>query len=260
MAEKTVKDHLLSHVDSPLQLLTPRVRILSAGLVSVATALVENPFTAGLFLLFSMVLAGASQIPVRDIWKRLSPVVWFLVMIWLFLPLTFGGESLYEWNFMGIPIELSRPGILLSLNISLKSMAILLIFTCLIATLPIQALGNGLEQLRVPGKLIFLLLMSYRYIYVIREEYERLMRAARFRGFRPGTNLHSYKTYAYLTGMLFVRASLRAKRVHQAMQCRGFTGRFHALDIYPSHWLNPCFLTLAAACGLGLSVLDLIWL
>ena len=60
--------------------------------------------------------------------------------------------------------------------------------------------------------------------------------------------------------VLFVRASLRAKRVHQAMQCRGFTGRFHALDIYPSHWLNPCFLTLAAACGLGLSVLDLIWL
>jgi cobalt/nickel transport system permease protein len=81
----------------------------------------------------------------------------------------------------------------------------------------------------VPSKIIFLLLLTYRYIFVIDEEYKRLARSAKIRGFRPGTNLHTYKTYAYFVGMLFVRASTRAERVHQAMLCRGFRGRFHCL-------------------------------
>jgi len=50
------------------------------------------------------------------------------------------------------------------------------------------------------------------------------------RCFRPSTTLHTYRTVAYLIGMLFVRASLRAERVYMAMLCRGFSGRFHSLQ------------------------------
>jgi cobalt/nickel transport system permease protein len=82
-----------------------------------------------------------------------------------------------------------------------------------------------------------LLLLAYRYIFVIEQEYQRLYRAAKMRNFRPASNLHTYRTYAYLVGMLFVRASERARRVHLAMKCRGFTGRFHSLAHFaPTHW------------------------
>jgi cobalt/nickel transport system permease protein len=75
-------------------------------------------------------------------------------------------------------------------------------------------------------------LMTYRYIFVLEQESQRLIRAAKIRGFTPGTSLHAYKTYAYLVGMLFVKASERAERVYRAMKCRGFNGRFHCLHAF----------------------------
>ena len=82
--------------------------------------------------------------------------------------------------------------------------------------------------------------MSYRYLFLIEQEYQRLIRAARIRGFRPGTNLHTYKTYASIVGMLLVRSTLRADRVYQAMLCRGFRRKFYCLHEFKSgrqEWL-----------------------
>ena len=88
---------------------------------------------------------------------------------------------------------------------------------------------HALGCLGLPDKLVYLLLITYRYVFVMEQEYQRLTRAMKIRGFRPGTNLHSYQSYAYLVGMLFVHASVRADRVSKAMKCRGFTGIFHSL-------------------------------
>jgi len=96
--------------------------------------------------------------------------------------------------------------------------------------MPVSTLGYSLAKLKMPPKLVHLLLFNYRYIFVINQEYQRLVTAAKIRGFTPGTNIHSYKTYAYLVGMLFVRASLRAQRVFNAMKCRGFNGKFYCLQ------------------------------
>ncbi|MFW5792080.1 MAG: energy-coupling factor transporter transmembrane component T family protein, partial [Desulfohalobiaceae bacterium] len=65
--------------------------------------------------------------------------------------------------------------------------------------------------------------------YDIEQEYLRLRRAMKTRAFRPRTNLHTYRSYGHLLGMLFVRSFDRAERVHQAMRCRGFKGRFYSL-------------------------------
>ena len=81
----------------------------------------------------------------------------------------------------------------------------------------------------MPTKLCLLLLFSYRYIFVIHQEYLRLVRAARLRCFKAGTNLHTYRTTGYLFGMTLVKSHHRAHRVRQAMVLRGFQGQFHSL-------------------------------
>ncbi|MCK5695917.1 MAG: cobalt ECF transporter T component CbiQ, partial [Desulfobacula sp.] len=88
---------------------------------------------------------------------------------------------------------------------------------------------------------------------------KRLLRAAKFRGFQPGTNLHSYKTFAYLAGMLFVRASVRAQKVYQAMLCRGFNQKFHTLDVYQANRLDSIFLLGIFAASLSLVLIEIIW-
>lgn len=235
--------------------LDPKIRILSGAFLSITAAVCDNLTVAWGYLAAGLLVCFLAELSPAVLWKRLRPLILFLIMIWLFLPLTFGGEPLAA--VYGIP--LSADGILLSAKISIKSVAILLLFTALFATIPMASLGNGLQQLRVPDKLVFLFLMSYRYIAVIEDEYNRLLRAARFRGFKPGTNLHSYRTFAYLAGMLFVRASFRAKRVHQAMRCRGFTDKFHTLDVYPPLRLNPVFLGCAILAGTALQLTELFW-
>jgi cobalt/nickel transport system permease protein len=235
--------------------LDPRVRIISAIVLSVATALCDNLYLAGVYALVSIFLILTARLNAVEVVRRLKPLFWFLLMIWIILPLTFDGEVMYR--FAGL--EITVPGVVLCAKITIKSMSILLVFTALIATMSIASLGNGLHGIHVPDKMVFLLLMSYRYISVIEDEYKRLLRAAKFRGFVPKTNVHSYKTFAYLAGMLFVRASLRAQRVHQAMICRGFNGKFHTLDLYPENRLNFIFLMGIIGTGAGLVILEIMW-
>ena len=156
--------------------------------------------------------------------------------------------------FRIVNFGITREGLLLCARICLKSNAILLGFIALVATMDLSTLGYVLNYFRLPRKLVNLLLLTYRYVFVIEEEYQRLVRAAKIRGFSPGSNLHTYRTYAYMTGMLFVRASLRAERVYKAMKCRGFSGQFHCLRKF-SLSASDRVRTLTALAGIGLLIL-----
>ena len=203
----------------------PRIRIVSAAIYSLVIAL-SNRFPVLLTALaVSTIIVCLARLNLREVGRRLAVVCWFLILIWAVLPFTFEGDSFYDVG----PFTMTLPGLVLSAKITLKTTAILLAFMALIATMTIATLGHALNSLKLPKKLVHLLLMTYRYLFVIEEEYRRLRSAVTIRGFRSGTNIHSYKTYAYLIGMLFVRASVRAERVHQAMICRGFSGTFFSL-------------------------------
>lgn len=223
---------------SVIHCLHPITRIWAALILSFATAFSHHFYPISGYGLIAAMLVLATGLKVRHVLARIKALMWFLLMIWILVPLTFEGDILYGFY----KLTVSKQGILLCLYITLKSITILMIFIALIATMGIPALGNGLQRIRVPDKFVFLLLMSYRYIFLMQEEYHRLLRAARFRGFKPGTNLHSYRTFSYLAGMLFVRASLRAQSVHKAMLCRGFKEKFYTLDIYPPNRGNALFL------------------
>lgn len=246
-------ENTLADGNSPIHRLDPKIRITASFTLSIAAALCDNPLIGCGYLFLSLLLIGLARLPLKTLVVRLRPLFWFLLMIWIFLPLTFEGKMVFQYGWVSVSFQ----GIMLCMMISIKSVAILLIFSSLVATMSMASLGSGLHQLKVPDKLVFLLLMTYRYIAVIQSEYARLLRAARFRGFKPGTNLHSYKTYAFLAGMLFVRASFRAKRVYQAMRCRGFKEKFHTLDLYPANGLNYPFLGMMILAVAGLVAMEL---
>ena len=219
-------EETLAYGDSFIHRIHPSVRIACAVILSFACAMSSNLWVLSAYLFLSFVFTVAANIPFLQIVKRLKPLAVFLSMTWLVLPVTFDGRTVFSF----LIFDVTAQGLWITSMITVKSVSILLFFMALVATMTVPSMGHALEKLHVSPKMVFLILMSYRYIAVIYEEYERLYRAARIRGFRPGTNIHSYKTYAYLAGMLFVRASMRSKRVHQAMLCRGFNGTFKTVD------------------------------
>jgi cobalt/nickel transport system permease protein len=200
-----------------------------------------------------MALAAIARLRIVEVLKRLLVVNGLVVCIWAVIPFTFPGEPLFRLG----PLGAAREGIELAAQITLKSNAIVLAFMALVATIPFSTVGHALHWLRVPDKIVHLLLMTYRYIFVLEQEYQRLIRAARIRGFQPGTNLHTYRTYAYLVGMLFVRAIDRAERVRWAMICRGFKRKFYSLQEFRAGAGSWVFLLLMSAAVLGIAVLEL---
>lgn len=238
---------------SPLHERDPGIKILTALGFSVPAAVLQSLPGAALCLVLGVALAGAARLPLRPLVRRLSVVALFMAFLWIFLPFSLPGEPLFHLG----PLTATHPGIRLCLLLSAKGFGIVLALTALLATMPITALGQALQQLGFPEKLCLLLLFTWRYIAVIRQEYLRQHRCVKARGFRPRTNVHTYRTYAWLVAMLFVRSWDRAERVHQAMRCRGFTGRFHSIvrfDRTPADWL---LLLCGLATGAGLLAVDL---
>lgn len=237
--------------DSVIHRIDPRYKVVTAALFTVTVAVSYRFPTLLTALTISLILVWAARLNLREVAARLVVVFGFLVVLWLVMPLTFQGAPMIDIG----PMTLTEPGIVLAAQISLKSVTILLALIVLTATMNFAALGHALDRLHVPGKIVHLLLMTYRYIFVIETEYRRLLRAAKIRGFRAGTNLHTYRTYAYLLGMLFVRAAARADRVYQAMRCRGFHGRFYCLSEFHAQRRDRAF----AVC-MATATAVLIWL
>ena len=99
-----------------------------------------------------------------------------------------------------------------------------------------------------------LLFFTFRYFHVMHLEYLKLRWAMRIRGYKSRTDLHTYKSLAYLVGMLLVRSFDRSERVYQAMICRGFQGRFWVLDHFSLKAGDVIFLTAMAVLSLCLGL------
>jgi len=223
--------------DSILHRIDPRYKVVAAVVFSMVVA-VSYRFPTLLAALFAAALLTlAAHLDLKAVGRRLLVVIGFLILLWVLLPVTFKGDVLARIG----PLTVTRPGVVMAAQISLKSIAILLAFIALITTMNFSTLGHALDRLHLSGKFVHLLLMTYRYIFVIEQEYQRMVRAAKIRGFRPGTNLHTYRTFAYFVAMLFVRAASRADRVYRAMRCRGFNGRLYCLAEFPPHRSNWVF-------------------
>ena len=217
----------------------PRLRVAGATAYAIVVSVSYDYGTLSAALVLSVSMAFAARLDLPIVLRRLVAPAAFLLLLWGVLPWSYEGEVLTRLS----SIAITRPGIALCIQISLKTISLIVAFMALVATMTVDTLGHTLSQLRLPDKMVHLVLITYRYIFVLEQEYQRLARAMKIRNFRPRTNLHSYRTYAYLVGMLFISASERARRVHSAMICRGFSGRFVSLRRYPPDPRNRLFFT-----------------
>jgi cobalt/nickel transport system permease protein len=235
--------HVLGHVPAaattpgPIQALDPRARILAAVAFALVTVSLSNLWV----LLAPLGLAGAAllaaRLPTGPTLRRVALMDGFIVFILVLLPFTMPGAPVF--TLFGWPA--SWAGLERAAGIALKANAIVLMLLSLVGSMEATTLGHALARLRVPESLVHLLLFTVRYIAVMDDEYRRLRRAMKTRGFRPRTNGHTFRTFGYLIGILLVRALERSERILQAMKCRGFTGRLPLLDDLRYAWRDALF-------------------
>jgi len=221
--------------------LDPRIKIITAVLFSVTVALGDRFIILSAALVAALTLVLAARLKMMRVGYRLLIVNSFILLLWLFLPFSYPGETVFAIG----PLEATREGIIYTLSITLKSNAIILGLIALLATSSIFALVHALRHIWVPDKLVQLFFFTFRYFHVMHQEYLRLRGAMRIRCFKPRTNWHTYRSLAYLVGMLLVRSFDRSERIYQAMALRGYQGKFWLLDHFSLRINDLVFLVIS---------------
>ena len=234
---------LLHHMD-------PRIKIACAVVFSCVMALANRWPVLWTGLATGAVLVLLARLPARLVVIRLAMVNTFILFLWVFLPFSHPGEAVFRLG----PLTATREGLDYALAITVKSNAIILAVMALLGTSTLSSLIHALRHFKVPDKLVHLFFFTFRYFQVIHQEYLRLRAAMRVRCFQAKTTLHTYRSLGYLVGMVLVRSFDRSDRVHQAMVCRGYDGRFWVLDHFHLHDRDLVFLAVMMAVNLFLAV------
>ena len=235
--------------------LDPRVRLVVALVYAVVVVALHSLPVLALALAVSLCGLLGARLPVGPILRRVAAMDGFILFMLALLPFTVPGRPLFAIGGVQASIE----GGMQAVEIGLTANAVVMALLVLVGTMEPVRMGHAMHALRVPEKLVLMLLFTIRYVEVLRDEYLRLRTAMKMRGFQAGTNWHSYRSLGYLVGMLLVRAMERSERIFEAMKCRGFSGRFLLLEDFALRGGDLRFMALAGAVCATLIGLEVAW-
>ena len=198
---------------SPLNRFDPRVKIVSTVILIVSMAFLTDLLAMLFCLAFLMVLVAVSSVPVKHIMKSYLLAFPFIAFASLAVFLSSGGAS--------------APGMFLRMTDSVLALLLL------VSTTPFFELLKALRWFRVPMIVSSLLLFTYRFIFLLLDELERMKMARTARGFNGGRSiLHkdALRTIAYTAGMVLVRSNARAGNIYDALLSKGYTGEIRTLN------------------------------
>ncbi|WP_025323886.1 cobalt ECF transporter T component CbiQ [Deferrisoma camini] len=213
----------LAYADTPVHRLDPRAKIVATLVYLVAVVSHGKYEVSGLlpYALFPAVLIAQADLPLGYLIRKLLVVAPFAVLVgaanpWLDrTPMLSVGPVTVTGGWMSYASILVR--FVLTIGAALV----------LVATTGFYGVCLGLRRLGTPRVMAVQLLLLYRYLFVLADEALRLVRARGLRSFgRRGTGLG---VYGSLVGHLLLRTLDRARRIHTAMLCRGFSGEFRTL-------------------------------
>ncbi|MEM4201987.1 MAG: cobalt ECF transporter T component CbiQ [Candidatus Hadarchaeum sp.] len=211
-----------SNLQSPIHKLDPRVKTIA--FFSLLLAVVFTPITLGQkFIIYGTVLVSLiliSKVPIKFVLKRSLVIIPFVGLVVVGLPfLGDGGGSLS----LGV-LTLNRSATLIFLNVLVKSWLCVLAMIALTSTTPFSKLLNGFQRLKIPIIFVMILSFMYRFVFILEDELDRMIRARDARTFNPSW-LQSVKTAGNMIGTLFLRSYERGERVYAAMRSRGYDGK-----------------------------------
>ena len=132
-------------------------------------------------------------------------------------------------------LSISDAGVIAFVSVMLKSWLSVLMALLLTATTSYPALMQALRQVGTPTLLVAIISFLYRYLFVLADEAQRLLRAREARSARPagtragGSIAWRARVAGGLVGNLFLRSYARSERIYQAMVSRGYRGELRAL-------------------------------
>ncbi len=210
--------------DSPLARWDARWKFAALVVAAFGIAALTQLATTAVALALGLALLLVARLPGRWVRNRLGLFAFAALPFLLVLPFTLDTDG-PGWD-VG-PVRASEHGLIAGAAVFARCLAIGCFALLLLGTAPLHHTLAAAHKLKVPGLLVLLVGLAYRYAFLLGDELRRVRVALRTRGFRMKANRHGYRTVGHVVGAVLVRGADRAERVAEAMRCRGFDGTFH---------------------------------
>lgn len=213
----------ISRLDSPMQRLDPRAKLLATIAFLVTVVSWGRYEIVGLLPLaaFPLFLCAAGRVPLGFVARKLLIAAPFVLVLGAFNPI-------FDTAPREIAAGIAIPGGWISyLSIVLRFALTVAAAIALVAVTGMNPVCSAAERLGAPRIFVAQLALLYRYLFVLAAQTRRMQRAAALRA--PGRRRPSIALFGSLVGHLLLRTLDRAQRIHLAMRCRGFQGQMPLL-------------------------------
>ena len=224
----------MSEGDTAVHRLHPTAKLLGT-LVYLVMVISFPRYALGMlapFVFYPVLMLALGEIPFRLVGKRTLVALPFCLFAGL-------SNVLLDCSPMllvgGVGVS---GGAISCLSILLKTLLCVSAVLALVAVTPMRKLTASLRRLHVPGMLVSLFEMTYRYVGCLMEEASSMSSAYALRG-KPRLEMRHMGSFV---GQLLLRSYDRAERVYHAMKCRGYGGTIvgeNAGELTAGDW---CFL------------------
>ncbi len=216
--------------DSPVHRLDPRVKLLGTLLFIITLFLYKNPAGYVLGACFLLAVIKTSRVPVKFITKGLKGIMIVLLLtVIINLFLTPGTALVSFWKF-----TITYEGVGVALTMLFRLTMLIMGSSIVTLTTTPNNLTDGLEKglgflklFRVPvGDVAMMMSIALRFIPILMEETDRIMKAQLARGadFESGNIVKKAKALVPVLVPLFVSAFRRAGDLAMAMEARCYRG------------------------------------
>ncbi len=210
-----------SNLESPLHRLDPRLKIIACfvAIFIIISAPRFRFMDYGLYLPLVLLLIPLSRVPLAFVLKKCLFVFPLILAAAALLPLSSGYltlEELRNYNFN------------LPLSLIMKALSALVLLIILTSTERFDHLLQALRKLKMPGVIVQISALLYRYSFIFLDEVLKTTRARVSR--TPGRlQGNRFRVYGNQAAIIFIRSWDRAHIIHQSMLSRGFTGEMPSL-------------------------------
>ena len=226
--------------------------VMALGFIFATTSIPPGKWIGFAAMLVLVWLAAAiSRVGLLRVFLRSLVAIPFILIA---LPTVFTkpGIPLFELNLALFTLTGTLEGLDFFLSVLLKSWASVTAAVVLTATTPPLRLLEALRALRVPAVLVAIVMLMYRYLFVLVDEAQSLLRArtARSAAIGPksgGSLVWRAKSAGGMAGSLFIRTLDRSERIYMAMLARGYDGTLRQSRV-DSLERGPILLLVASLC------------
>lgn len=222
---------------SPIHTLDARIKLVLAiaGIVAINLTPVQAWPAHMAYLGIIIVIVLLARVRLEAVLGRSTLALTFVLMAAIGAPFVHEGTPLATLSVLRWRLAITDVGALRFANVMVKAWLSALLAITLVTTTHFLELARAMRSLGIPLVLTSVILLMYRYLYVLVDEAQRLIRAREARtasaedGREGGSIFWRAQVTGRMIGTLFLRTYERSERIYQAMLARGFNGEIRVL-------------------------------